>query len=92
MPNAADALALLQDGERYDAVVCELMMPVMDGIEFHRRLAAMLPEEAKRIVFITGGARRAHHAGRVLLPSSSERTTRQADRHRGDIEGLARAD
>jgi CheY-like chemotaxis protein len=31
-------------------------MPVMDGIELHRRLSLTCPEEAKRMVFMTGGA------------------------------------
>jgi CheY-like chemotaxis protein len=54
--SAAAALTRLRRGERYDVVLCDLMMPQMDGIEFHRRLSEILPEEASRIVFITGGA------------------------------------
>jgi CheY-like chemotaxis protein len=54
--SAAAALARLRRGERYDVVLCDLMMPGMDGIELHRQLCAVLPEEASRIVFITGGA------------------------------------
>jgi CheY-like chemotaxis protein len=53
---AAAALARLERGERYDVVLCDLMMPSMDGVDFHRRLNAMLPEEADRLVFIMGGA------------------------------------
>lgn len=53
---ASEALARLQSGERYDVVLCDLMMPGMDGIEFHRRLSQDLPDEAARVVFITGGA------------------------------------
>ena len=53
---AAEALARLNAGERYDVVLCDLTMPVVDGIEFHRLLSLTLPDEADRIVFITGGA------------------------------------
>jgi len=54
--DATSALARLTRGERFDVIVCDLMMPVMDGIEFHRRLFDVLPEQANRIVFITGCA------------------------------------
>jgi CheY-like chemotaxis protein len=54
--DATSALARLAGGERYDVVLCDLMMPVMDGIELHRRLSLTCPEEAKRMVFMTGGA------------------------------------
>jgi CheY-like chemotaxis protein len=52
---ASEALQRLEAGERYDVVLCDLRMPGMDGVEFHRRLKAVLPEEAGRVVFITGG-------------------------------------
>ena len=54
--DAAQAVARLERGERYDVVLCDVMMAVMDGIDFHRRVAQTLPAEADRIVFITGGA------------------------------------
>jgi CheY-like chemotaxis protein len=36
-------------------ILCDLDMPAMGGLEFHRRLAESLPKEAARVVFMTGG-------------------------------------
>ena len=49
------ALARLQE-ERFDAVICDLMMPVMTGMELYNKAVAMDPELAERFVFLTGGA------------------------------------
>jgi CheY-like chemotaxis protein len=54
--DGATALRRLFAGERFDLILCDLMMPWMDGIEFHRRLVATVPEQAGRIVFMSGGA------------------------------------
>jgi CheY-like chemotaxis protein len=53
---AGDALDRLAAGERYDVILCDVMMPSMTGIEFHKRLSRELPDQAERIVFLTGGA------------------------------------
>jgi CheY-like chemotaxis protein len=55
--SAIAALARLESGERFDLVLCEVMLPGMDGIEFQRRLSLVLAEEAKRLVFVVSGAR-----------------------------------
>ena len=54
--SAAEALRLLEGGERFDAVLCDLMMPQMTGMELHAQVAATAPALAERFVFITGGA------------------------------------
>ena len=39
---------------RYDVIVCDLKMPRVDGMAFHRQLAARSPELARRVIFVTG--------------------------------------
>ena len=54
--SAADALARIERGEPFDAVLCDLMMPQMTGMELHARVAARDPALARRMLFMTGGA------------------------------------
>jgi len=42
--------------ETFDVVFCDLMMPNMSGMDFFDALAQRSPEQAARIVFLTGGA------------------------------------
>jgi CheY-like chemotaxis protein len=53
---AAAALEQIRRGERFDVVLCDLMMPQMTGMELHEALIALDPALAHRMVFITGGA------------------------------------
>jgi CheY-like chemotaxis protein len=50
------ALELLRSGARFDVIFCDLMMPVMTGMELHAALVSELPEQAERMVFVSGGA------------------------------------
>ena len=54
--NGQQALDKLRAGERYDVILCDLMMPFMSGIQFYDAIRAIDPEQARRIVFMTGGA------------------------------------
>ncbi len=56
LTSAGEALDALVAGARYDVILCDMMMPVMTGMEFHDSLQATVPEQAERIVFLTGGA------------------------------------
>jgi len=40
---------------RFDLVLCDLSMPEMSGMELHARLQETDPQQAARVVFITGG-------------------------------------
>ena len=50
------ALARLVSGERFDVILCDLMMPDFSGMEFHAALQAARPDLAGQVIFVTGGA------------------------------------
>jgi PAS domain S-box-containing protein len=56
MLEAKEALALCERGEEFDLILCDLMMPVMSGMELYQELVRVAPEQAERIIFVTGGA------------------------------------
>jgi PAS domain S-box-containing protein len=53
---AQDALVRLAGGERFDVILCDLMMPQMSGMEFHQELAKLDPRHLASLVYLTGGA------------------------------------
>ena len=54
--NAAEALQRITGGAQFDVILCDLMMPVMTGMELHAALASAQTGHAERMVFLTGGA------------------------------------
>lgn len=54
--NGREALERIRDDGPFDLVVCDLMMPIMTGMELHAAVRAFDPEAARRFVFLTGGA------------------------------------
>ncbi len=54
--SAREALRRLAAKERFDAILCDLMMPRMNGVEFMAALSAQMPELVSRTGFLTGGA------------------------------------
>ena len=51
--NGADALRRLEQ-DRYDLVVSDTKMPVMDGVELVHEIERRFPTLSKRIIFVTG--------------------------------------
>lgn len=54
--DAVEALGWLDAGQRFDAILSDMMLPGMSGMEFFRHLQARHPPLASRTGFITGGA------------------------------------
>jgi len=54
--NAAEALQRIIGGAKFDVILCDLMMPVMTGMELHAALTNAQTGHAERMVFLTGGA------------------------------------
>jgi len=54
--SARAALERLSKGERFDLLLCDVMMPEMSGEAFFHQLGTVAPDQSERVVFITGGA------------------------------------
>jgi DNA-binding NtrC family response regulator len=54
--DARHALRAIVGGERFDIILCDLVMPDLGGIELHAQLAEVAPDVLPAIVFVTGGA------------------------------------
>jgi two-component system, cell cycle sensor histidine kinase and response regulator CckA len=52
---AREALDRFRAGERFDAILCDLMMPEMTGMDFHEELSRIDAEAAGRVIFLSGG-------------------------------------
>ncbi|HVK63452.1 MAG TPA: PAS domain S-box protein [Polyangium sp.] len=51
-----EALELVRGGERFDVVLCDLMMPGTSGVALYTSLLALDPALDRRVGFLTGGA------------------------------------
>jgi CheY-like chemotaxis protein len=60
--SAEAALARIANVD-YDAIVCDLMMPVMTGIDLYEAVRRSYPGSEDRMIFMTGG---------TLIPQSRE--------------------
>ncbi len=59
--NAKRALEqMLSSAPAFDAIVCDVTMPGMNGIDIHEHIVRERPDLAARFVFVTGGAFTTH--------------------------------
>ena len=54
--DAREALARISAGARFDVILCDLMMPVVTGLDFYRELVDLAPDQLDAVIFVTGGA------------------------------------
>lgn len=55
-PNGRSALDRIRTGDRFDVILCDVMMPELSGQQVHEELSRIAPDQAGRMVFVTGGA------------------------------------
>lgn len=55
-PRADAALERIRGGQRFDVILCDLMMPHMTGMELYDAIFAIDAGQAEVMVFVTGGA------------------------------------
>lgn len=51
-----EALDRIAAGERFDVILSDLMMPDVTGMDLYDQLSISTPDQATRMVFLTGGA------------------------------------
>jgi signal transduction histidine kinase len=56
LTSGVEALAQIASGERFDVIFSDLMMPEISGMDLFRELSKVAPDQAKRMVFVTGDA------------------------------------
>jgi signal transduction histidine kinase len=56
LTSGKEAIKRIAAGERFDAILSDVMMPEVTGMELYERLAALAPDQAQRMIFVTGGA------------------------------------
>jgi CheY-like chemotaxis protein len=56
LTDAQACVARLAGGERWDVILCDLMMPEMSGMDLYREALAVAPDAVTRMIFMTAGA------------------------------------
>jgi CheY-like chemotaxis protein len=49
-------MAILEDDQQFDCIICDLLMPETTGMDLHEWLVARNSGLAEKMIFVTGGA------------------------------------
>lgn len=49
------ALRILHQDDQFDVILCDVMMPDVDGVAFYEEMSKLAPALQRRIIFCTGG-------------------------------------
>ncbi|MFT3697765.1 MAG: response regulator [Kofleriaceae bacterium] len=66
-----EGLALLAQGQHFDLILCDLMMPELSGMDVHDEIARTYPQVLVHLAFMSGGAfteRAKEFCARITLP------------------------
>jgi two-component system cell cycle sensor histidine kinase/response regulator CckA len=53
---AAAALEVLERGDRFDVIVCDVLMPGLSGVDFYEQILLRYPGQAPRVLFVSASA------------------------------------
>ena len=53
--SAREALSRLGEGEQFDLILCDLMMPEMTGMDLYDELRQSMADQAEKFIFMSGG-------------------------------------
>jgi CheY-like chemotaxis protein len=56
LSDGREALARFAAGERFDLILCDLMMPDTTGMDLYAAIDRLAPGQGQRMIFVTGGA------------------------------------
>jgi CheY-like chemotaxis protein len=71
--NPHEALSLLDVGERFDLILVDVKMPMMNGIDLRDRIAELSPSQSRRVVFVTAGPTASEQRRLSSLPNATLR-------------------
>ncbi|MBC7978739.1 MAG: response regulator, partial [Myxococcales bacterium] len=68
----AEAIEHVVAGTRFDAIITDVMMPNMTGVELFDRLKDLAPDQALRVIFLSGGVFTAQTQARLAAAGNPQ--------------------